>query len=174
MGIVEVFVDTHILCTMTALVILLAWERIEDLAAEPMQMTLAAYEALLGPVARIFLCLAVLCFGMATVFCWIHYACESCEYLVGVGNPCGNVRMQHMVRQLCVIMYALCCIRGAMMDPSQVWTVADFSIGSMTILNLIFLCRMRNEIVEASPDLLRKNDPERDPAMSQITTKRNG
>lgn len=154
MGIIEVFVDTHVLCTMTALVILLAWERVEDLGAEPMQMTLGAYEALLGPAARIFMCVAVLCFGAATVFCWVHYACESCEYLVSRGRKGSLTQRQcEGVRRLCILSCAGCCIRGAMMLPSQVWTVADFAIGSMTILNLVFLLSMQNEIVESSKAL---------------------
>ena len=72
LGIVEVFVDTHVLCTMTALVVLLAWDQVSTLGDAPMLMTLRAYEALLGRGAGIFLAISVLFFGLATLLCWSH------------------------------------------------------------------------------------------------------
>ena len=148
LGIVEVFVDTHLLCTMTALVVLLAWDEISVLGDAPMLMTLRAYEALLGSWAGVFLCVAVLCFGLATVFCWSHYAGEACVYLVGErGGRCD------LWRRLCLFVYCLFCVVGAVVAPESIWTVADFSIGCMTLLNIAVLCRMHREVEDASRHL---------------------
>ena len=149
LGIVEVFVDTHLLCTMTALVVLLSWDSVATLGDSPMLMTVRAYELLLGPWAGVFLCVAVLFFGLATLFCWSHYAGESCVYLVGErGGRCD------LWRRLCLFVYCLFCVVGAVVAPDSVWTVADFSIGCMTLLNVFVLCRMHREVEEASGGLM--------------------
>jgi AGCS family alanine or glycine:cation symporter len=149
LGIVEVFVDTHVLCTMTALVVLLAWEKVSTLGDMPMLMTLRAYETLLGPWAGAFLCVAVMCFGLATVFCWSHYAAEACVYLVG-----GRIKYAETVRKICLFVYCLFCVVGAVVAPESVWTVADFSIGCMTLLNVTVLCCMHREVEDCSRGLM--------------------
>ena len=150
LGIVEVFVDTHLLCTMTALVILLAGGESITFGDAPMLMTLRAYEALLGSWAGVFLCIAVLCFGLATVFCWSHYATEACVYLVGERG-----RRTELLRKLCLFVYCLFCVVGAVVAPESVWTVADFSIGCMTLLNVAVLCRMHREVERCSRGLMQ-------------------
>ncbi len=149
LGIVEVFVDTHLLCTMTALVVLLSWDSVATLGDLPMLMTVRAYELLLGPWAGVFLCVAVLFFGLATLFCWSHYAGEACVYLVGErGGRCD------LWRRLCLFVYCLFCVVGAVVAPESIWTVADFSIGCMTLLNVFVLCRMHREVEAASGGLM--------------------
>jgi Na+/alanine symporter len=43
---------------------------------------------------------------------------------------------------------------GAVVAPDSVWTVADFSIGLMTLLNVAVLCRMHREVGEVSGALM--------------------
>lgn len=149
LGIVEVFVDTHVLCTMTALVVLLAWDQVSTLGDAPMLMTLRAYEALLGRGAGIFLAISVLFFGLATLLCWSHYAAESCAYLVG-----ERVKGTGLVRRGCLWLYCAFCAVGAVVAPPSIWTVADFAIGVMTLLNLVVLCRLHREVEERSEKLM--------------------
>lgn len=153
LGIVEVFVDTHLLCTMTALVVLLSWDSVSALGDAPMLMTLRAYEVLLGPWAGAFLCVAVLLFGLATLFCWSHYAGTACVYLVGEGS-----RHAELARRLCLFLYCAFCVVGAICAPGSVWTVADFSIGCMTLLNVFVLCRMHREVEGASGQLTGRTE----------------
>ncbi len=149
LGILEVFIDTHVLCTMTALVVLLAGDAVTGLENAPMQMTLRAYESLLGRGAGMFLCVAVLCFGLATVFCWSHYAREACVYLVGQRSAYARA-----ASRLCLWVYCLFCVVGACVAPTQIWMVADFSIGCMTLINIGVLCRMHREVEESSHSLV--------------------
>lgn len=148
LGIVEVFVDTHLLCTMTAFVVLLAWDQVSALGDAPMLMTLRAYEALLGRWAGVFLAISVLFFGLATLLCWSHYAAESCAYLV------GERRHTALIRRGCLLLYCAFCAVGAVVAPASVWTVADFSIGVMTLLNLVVLCRLHREVEKRSRGLI--------------------
>lgn len=150
MGIVEVFVDTHVLCTMTALVVLLAQEQTLLPTDVPMLMTLRAYEALLGTGAAVFIGIAVLFFGLATVFCWSHYAMQACSYLAG-----DRVHRASLVRRLTLVSYCVFCVLGAIVAPQSVWALSDFSIGSMTVLNVGFLCYLWREVVKESRTLIQ-------------------
>lgn len=158
LGMIEVFVDTHVLCTMTALVVLLAWDEVRLLGETPMLMTVRAYEALLGGWAGVFLGIAVLLFGLATLLCWSHYAVESCRFLVGERRHYDG-----LVRFGTLTVYCAFCVVGATVAPSEVWAVADFAIGAMTLINLAALCRLHREVVADSNKLMcrtsKKNRP---------------
>jgi Na+/alanine symporter len=51
-------------------------------------------------------------------------------------------------------LYCAFCAVGAVSAPPSVWTIADFSIGMMTLLNLIVLCRLHREVEERSQKLI--------------------
>jgi Na+/alanine symporter len=57
--------------------------------------------------------------------------------------------------------YGIFCAVGATVAPSEIWTVADFAIGSMTLINLAVLCRSHREVVEASRALMGHNTKKR-------------
>lgn len=135
-GIFEVFVDTILLCTLTALVILVSYREVSHLGNDGVMMTIRAYSTVLGPWAEYFFCLAILCFGYATVLCWANYGME-------------NVRFLTQKRSFRVLYYLLvggCIVIGALVAPDSVWDIADFSIATLTSLNLITLFLMRREI----------------------------
>ncbi|MBQ7338836.1 MAG: amino acid carrier protein [Clostridia bacterium] len=147
MGMLEVFVDTHLLCSMTALVILLAFsgESLPDLS--PMMVTVTAFERLLGRGAGIFLCAAVLCFGLATVLCWSHYAQRAGAYLL---PAVGKARYFSRLRDgVFLFLYCAFVCVGAFGAPEMVWQISDFAIGGMTLINLGILLRCRREIIAA-------------------------
>lgn len=136
LGIVEVFVDTILLCTMTALVILVSPEVISAYATDGVMMTVAAFGAVFGAPAAGFLAIAVLLFGFATVVCWSHYGAECVRYL-SRGRGWMNV--------YCVLVVGF-VFAGALAAPEAVWTIADVTLGCMTLINLFALCRMRREV----------------------------
>lgn len=143
LGMLEVFVDTHLLCSITALIILLAYLGEPLPTLPPMVLTVSAFERLLGKGAGIFLCIAVLCFGLATVLCWSHYALRAGAYLF----PCQKGARFGRVRDtLLLLLYGAFAFSGAFGAPESVWQLSDLAIGSMTLLNLWILWRSRTEI----------------------------
>ncbi len=136
-GIFEVFVDTIILCTMTALVIILNYDDACAYASDGIMMTVKAYSAVLGKGAEYFLALAVLLFAYATVICWAQYGRESVSYL-----------FPNKKRPTSIFMVVFCAsvFIGSIIAPSEVWTLADFSIGSMTVMNVLIICLMSVEV----------------------------
>ena len=135
-GIFEVFVDTILLCTLTALVILLAFPDLDDFGLSPVMMTVRAYSAVLGDWASYFLCAAILCFGYATVICWAGYGAESVRAI----SPKKRYRVLYF------LLYGACILLGARGVANYVWDIADFAIASLTAINLSVLLLMRREI----------------------------
>lgn len=137
-GLFEVFVDTILLCTVTALVILVEPQVVTVFAGDGVMMTIGAYAAVLGQGAACFLAAAVLLFGFATVLCWSHYGAECVRYLTR--RPAAQT-----VYRIVTCLLVLC---GSLAAPDSLWDVADFAIGTMTLINLLVLVLMRREIRE--------------------------
>ena len=138
-GIFEVFVDTILLCTMTAIVVMVSYDEVCAYAPDGMMMTLRAYTSVLGDYSGYFLAIAVFLFAYATVICWSHYGGECIFWLFGD---------RKLPRRVFNIVFCLCAFIGAVMAPEEIWTLADFSIGSMTLINVITVCLMSSEVRE--------------------------
>ena len=136
-GIFEVFVDTILLCTMTALVVIVNYDQVCALAPDGMLMTLRAYTLVLGNISGYFLAVAVFLFAYATVICWSHYGCECVDWLF---------RGKAMPRKIFEICFCFCAFLGAVLAPEEIWTLADFSIGSMTLINIFVVIIMSGEV----------------------------
>ncbi len=144
LGIVEVFVDTHILCTLTALVVIVNWGELVGRDGNFMKTTLAAYSAVLGSGAEIFLSIAIVLFGFATVLCWGHYGRESLRFL----SP------KKWVEKGFLVLYAGSVVFGACATAEAVWGLADFAIGMMTVVNGIVLLLASKEVKEETEEWL--------------------
>ena len=141
-GIFEVFVDTVVLCTLTALVIILAGEGIFVYSENPMMMAIKAYSSVLGGWSEVFMCISVLFFAFATMVCWAHYGKESLRFLTRKG----------WVATLYVVGFCLFVFLGAVSAPALAWLFADLSLGVMTIINLPVLCAMCGEVKRVSEE----------------------
>ena len=135
-GIFEVFVDTVLLCTLTAIVIIMGNDAVKSCGENYMMMTVEAYGYALGDFARYFIALSVLLFGFATILCWGYYGLSSVRYL------CSNKR----AGEFFLFVYALSVVLGAVVSSDIIWESADFAIGAMTLINLTVLLIMNREV----------------------------
>jgi len=121
-GIAEVFIDTLLMCTVTALVFLCsgAWQGHEGVA-----MAGAAF-ASLGRWGGHFVSLSIALFAFATLTGWSFYGEQGTRYLLG----------QHSVKPYRVI-YLGAVVVGCVMRLETVWAVADVLNGLMAVPNLI-------------------------------------
>ena len=143
-GIFEVFIDTIVLCTATALVILLAGEEGAGLDGIPLSM--ASYGALAGELARQIIGISVILFAFATVICQHYYG----EIAIGYFT-----RSRVPVRVYTILMSAACIV-GAVVSPARVWLAADAIISLMVIINLACLWGLRKGCFCKSTPLPRK------------------
>ena len=138
-GIFEVFVDTILLCTLTALVIIVSVLGGGDAMAfssDPMMMAIKAFSSVLGGWSEYYMIVSVLLFAFATIVCWAHYGKESVTFVTKRRAPVG----------MYVILYSLFVFVGALTAPKSAWLAADLALGVMTIINLVILFLMRREI----------------------------
>ncbi len=135
-GIFEVFVDTILLCTMTALVIIVSYPEVSANGDNFIMMTISAYSCVLGSAAAYFLCAAVLCFAFATVICWAHYGIESAKYFSD----------KKYMRTGFIILYVASVLYGAFAKQGIIWQAADLAIGVMTVINVAVICFMSGEV----------------------------
>ncbi len=134
-GIFEVFADTILLCTLSALVILVGGD-VSLCGENDILLTITSYASVLGEWSGSFFAAAVFSFGYATLLCWGGYGLECVRFLLpGRGW-----------RAVYILAFGACILLGAGEGSLLVWRVADFSIAAMTGINLCVLYLSRREI----------------------------
>ena len=141
MGIVEVFLDTILICTLTALVILASGVEIPYGFDAGGELTLAAFTAVCGPGAAVFLAAALCCFAFATVLGWGLYGIRCARYLFGPGSRRWFAGLQTAV-----------VILGALLGTGTVWILAEIVNGLMAIPNIIALARLSPELIRLTKE----------------------
>lgn len=142
-GILEVFVDTILLCTMTALVILTSG--VPLVGEGGVTLALDAFSSVLGRIAAPVLALSILFFAFATVLCWSHYGAECLYYLTG--RKKAGKWMTPLVLGACVA--------GAVAAPALLWELTDLILALMTVLNVTALLIQRHAVVEETKDFFK-------------------
>ena len=150
-GIFEVFVDTIVLCTMTALVILIAFPDLHDFGLSPVMMTVRAYSTVLGKWAEYFFAAAVFCFGYATLICWAGYGTESIRAI----SP------KKQYHRFYLSAFCICIPLGSIIAPNAVWDLSDFAIASLTSINLTVLLLMRKTIRQETQRFFARRPPKK-------------
>jgi len=130
-GIFEVFADTMIVCTLTALVVLTSGLYNLDTGALTEGVTDAtlvanAFGSVFGSFGNMFVAVAILLFAFTTVLGWNHYGTKAWEYLFGV-----KTTKVYKVIHLVMILF------GALLTSSLAWDISDTFNGLMMIPNLI-------------------------------------
>ncbi len=130
-GIFEVFADTMVVCTMTALVILTSGVyNLENGTAACSDATLVAtaFNSVFSfaGLGEKFIALAMLLFAFTTVLGWDHYGSKAWEYLFGSKSVI-----------VFKIIHVLTVILGAVLSSSLAWDISDTFNGLMMIPNLI-------------------------------------
>ncbi len=145
LGICEVFVDTVLLCTVTALTILVSDSGPSAFGEDGVRTAQAAFTSVLGRWSGGVFALAVLLFAAATIFCWAHYGATCLRALV---PTCGTGLYAIFTLTFCASL-----LLGSGAAPALCWTLADSAIAGMTVLNLAFLLLLRREVTEESKKL---------------------
>lgn len=144
-GIFEVFTDTIIICTMTALVILCSGVPVNFGAAAGAALTISGFTSTYGSWVSIFTAVALCCFALSTIIGWGLYGTRCIEFLFG-----SKVNKPFMV------VYSAVAILGATVDLGLLWGVADTFNGLMSIPNLIALFLLGGTMVKLTrhPDAI--------------------
>lgn len=134
----QTFIDTLVVCTMTALVILTATSWTQGISAG--QLTSASFGETLGITGEIIVAIATSLFAYSTLIGWNYYGEKAIEYLLGS----RSIRIYRIIFIAAVIV-------GAMMDLEFVWNFSDLMNGMMALPNLIGLLLL-SKVVKAETD----------------------
>lgn len=136
-GIFEVFVDTIVICTLTALVILCSEVPINFGSAAGAELTISGFTSTYGSWVSIFTAVAMCCFAFSTIVGWGLYGARCIEFLFG-----------SKVNKPFMLVYSLVAIVGATMDLGLLWSIAETFNGLMAIPNLIAVFLLSGVVVK--------------------------
>ena len=142
MGMLEVAIDTLLLCSLSALCILVTGGAAPG-EQDGMQVALTAFTATLGPAAGWLLFAAVFLFAFATAVSWSFYGREALHFLTDRLPDKKAARCE----QLYLLVYSLLALPAAFLSAGRIWQAADLCIVAMTLLNLCALWKRREEIL---------------------------
>ena len=147
MGIMEVFLDTIVICTMTALVILVSDVAIPYGEDVGVVLTTQAFSSVYGGWVSILIAAALCCFAIATVLGWGLYGARCAQFLFGDG-----------VWKKFVLLQGGAVIVGAVLKTGTVWLLSETVNGLMAIPNLIALAALTPELWRLTREFLNRKD----------------
>lgn len=145
-GIFEVFADTIVICTLTAMVILCSGVPVNYGAAAGAELTISGFTTTYGGWASIFTAVALCCFAFSTIIGWGLYGSRFIAFLC---------RSDKVVRPFFVV-YSFVSILGATMDLGLMWSIADTFNGLMSIPNLIALLLLSGTVAQLTKEYFEK------------------
>ena len=137
MGIMEVFLDTIVICTMTALVIIRSGEPIPYGTDVGVRLTTGAFAASFGSWVSIPISLFLCAFAFATMIGWGLYGLRCAEYLFG-----------KTAWKTFAVIQAVVLVVSTLLKTQTIWSLAEAVNGLMAIPNLIALWLLCPQVVK--------------------------
>ena len=153
-GIFEVFVDTILLCTLTAFVILLSLENIPTVSGGGIMLVIEAFSHTFGKNAGFLISISIFFFAFATIVCWAFYGENCIRYFVNEPKK----------EKIFLFIFSISLIYGSVAMPSLIWSVTDLLISAMTVINIcaVILMADRVKTLSAEYGLLNSKIKERE------------
>ena len=144
-GIFEVFADTIIICTLTALVILCSGTPVVFGDAAGAELTISGFTSTYGNWVSIFTAVAMCCFAFSTIIGWGLYGARCAEFIFSA----------KIVKPFMVI-YSMVAVVGATVDLGLVWSIAETFNGLMVIPNLIAVLLLSGTVFKLVKEYFKK------------------
>ena len=141
-GIFEVFADTIVICTLTAMVILCSGTPVNYGTAAGAELTISGFTTTYGGWASIFTAVALCCFAFSTIIGWGLYGSRFLVFL------CHSDK----VAKPFFVVYSFVSILGATVDLGLLWSIADTFNGLMSIPNLIALLLLSGTVAKLTKE----------------------
>ena len=138
----QTFIDTLVVCTMTALVILTAQSWLQGIS--PAELTSASMAETLGQTGRVIVAISTALFAYSTLIGWNYYGEKAVEYLLGT----------RAIKPYRVI-FTVAVMVGCLTSLEFVWNFSDLMNGMMAIPNLIGLLLLAKIIKHETNDYFK-------------------
>lgn len=153
----SVFVDTLIICSCTAFIVLLA-DYTQFPGVEGIALTQAALTRELGPFGNYFISASVLLFAFTSIIGNYYYGQANVEFL-------SRKRIVMVIFRTAV---SLMILLGAVMQFKLAWGLADLCMTCMALINIYAILRLRKQVVTALDDYRTQKDKGQDPVYKGI------
>ena len=140
-GIFEVFTDTIVICTLTALVILCSQVPVGYGQAAGAELTIQGFISVYGNWVSVFTAVAMCCFAFSTILGWGLYGARCIEFLYS----------EKVIKPF-MVAYSLVAILGATADLGLMWNIAETFNRLMAIPNLIALFLLSGTVVKLTKE----------------------
>ncbi len=153
----SVYVDTLLVCTATALMILSAGTynilgpdssmlvaNSPELGANYVGFTQAAIDTVLGGFGSIFISIALAFFVFTTIMAYYFYSESSIIYLCSLNGKCSQ-RTEMLLIRVLQIAQLTAIVFGAVKEANLVWTLGDIGVGIMAWVNVIAIILLSNK-----------------------------
>lgn len=141
-GIFEVFADTIVICTLTAMVILCSGVPVGYGSAAGAELTISGFTATYGGWSSIFTAVALCCFAFSTIIGWGLYGSRCIEFLFHTDKVVGPF----------LVVYSFVSILGATVNLGLLWSIADTFNGLMSIPNLMALLLLSGTVARLTKE----------------------
>ena len=141
-GIFEVFADTIVICTLTAMVILCSGTPVNYGTAAGAELTISGFTTTYGGWASVFTAVALCCFAFSTIIGWGLYGSRFLVFL------CRSDK----VAKPFFLVYSFVSILGATVDLGLLWSIADTFNGLMSIPNLMALLLLSGTVAKLTKE----------------------
>lgn len=139
-----VFIDTILICSCTAVIIVMAGEY--NGSADGIVLTLNSLEALMGPVAKYFVTAAILLFAFSTMLANCYYGETNIRFFTH----------RRWVMWIYWAVIAFCTVYGAIGSLSTAWALIDICMGLLTVCNLIAIALLSKKVFALLEDYRRQ------------------
>ena len=133
LGVFEVFFDTIVLCSLTALVIIVSPLKS---TSSPLILILSSFEGSLGAFGKWGVIASCILFAFATILTQYFYGLESLKFITKTKNS----------KLVFLILFFVTTILGSVIPMSLMWQLSDFFLAIMTLFNLSFLIYLRKKV----------------------------
>lgn len=140
-----VFIDTIVICTATAVMILLSGVLEPGSGITGTQLTQQAMQSHIGVAGTYFIAIAILFFAFTSIVANYSYA-ENALIFLGIGNTAGLTVLR--IAALGMVVW------GAMQAVATVFNAADASMGLMATINLIAIVLLSGTVVKLTKDYM--------------------
>ena len=164
-GIFEVFFDTFIICTLTAIVILVSLDSsvIYAKGATDTGLSMLAFSNTVGVFGKVVYALFIPLFAFTTILAWSYYGEKCVDYLFIKTGEKGRKIAKFVFK----VVYVLLVIVSAIIDGELLWAISDTANGLMALPNLIGLVIMSGLIVKITKNYFdRKKGKDVKPMLS--------
>ena len=156
-GIFEVFMDSIVICTLTALSLLMGLagqvgiDGIEWGTSHGSEMVVQAFSGIFGgKVSSLIIAVGLSLFALSTILSWSLYGARCCEFLFGKARKAATLVYK--------ILFCVVLVIGSTLGLDLVWTIGDALNGLMAIPNLVALLLLSGTVITTTKEFFAKRE----------------